>query len=130
MPHSSKPSKQRKLLWNAPLHRRHKLMAAPLSAELRIKHGRRAFPVRKGDVVQILRGDYAGMEGKIRTVNLKKYRITVEGVTREKSDGTNVFVPIHPSKVMVKKLNLEDKLRRQKLAEKPVEELPSEKEEG
>ncbi|RLI05075.1 50S ribosomal protein L24 [Candidatus Bathyarchaeota archaeon] len=119
---SSKPSKQRKFLFNAPLHKRHKLVSAPLSVELRVKYGRRSFPVRKGDVVQIVRGDYAGTEGKVRRVDLKNYRITVEGVTREKADGTTVFVPIHPSKVVIKKLNLDDKWRSQRLTQKSVEE--------
>jgi len=120
---SSKPSKQRKFLWNAPLHKRHKLVSAPLSLELRVKYGRRSFPVREGDVVRVLRGDYAGMEGKVRKVDLKNYRITVEGITREKADGTTVFIPIHPSKVEIKKLNLDDKWRAERLKQKAVEEV-------
>ena len=38
-------------------------------------------------------------------------RIYIEGVTREKVDGTRVFIPIHPSKVIITKLNLDDKRR-------------------
>ncbi|RLG91081.1 MAG: 50S ribosomal protein L24 [Candidatus Hecatellales archaeon] len=119
---SAKPSKQRKFLWNAPLHKRHKLMSAPLSIELRAKYGRRSLPVREGDVVKVVRGDYAGMEGKVKSVDLKNYRITIEGITREKADGTTIFIPIHPSKVEIRRLNLSDKWRAEKLAQKQVTE--------
>jgi len=125
---SAKPSKQRKFLWNAPLHKRRKIMSAPLSIELRVKYGRRSFPIRVGDVVRVLRGDYAGMEGKVKSVDLKNYRITIEGITREKADGTTVFIPIHPSKVEIKKLNLDDKWRTQRLTQKPVVEEKAETE--
>lgn len=81
-----------------------------------MKYARKNVPVRTGDTVQIMRGDYAGLEGKIRDINMKKYRITIEGVTKEKADGTKVFVPIHPSKVLIKKLNLDDKWRSKRLA--------------
>ncbi len=109
---SSKPSKQRKALFNAPLHLRQKLLTAPLSRELREKYGIRRLPVRKGDVVRIMRGDWKGHEGKVVRVDLKKVRIYVEGVQRKKADQTPVYYPIHPSKVMIIKLDLSDKWRR------------------
>lgn len=109
---SSKPGKQRKALFNAPLHLRHKLLTAPLSRELREKYGIRRLPVRKGDVVRIMRGDWKGHEGKVVRVDLKKVRIYVEGVQRKKVDQTPVYYPTHPSKVMIIKLDLSDKWRR------------------
>lgn len=112
---SSKPRKQRKLLYNAPLHRRHRMLAAPLSPELQAKYNLRSFPVRKGDTVRILRGDYFGVEGKITRVDSKGYRIYIEGVTKEKTDGTTVQVPVTPSKITLAKLNLEDKWRKKAL---------------
>ena len=109
---TSKPSKQRKRLYTAPLHIRYKLLAAPLAPELREKYGFRSLPVRVGDKVQVLRGDFKGFEGKVLSVNRKKFRITIEGITREKVDGTTINVPIHPSKVMITELNLDDRWRR------------------
>jgi len=109
---SSKPSKQRKALFNAPLHLRQKLLTAPLSHELREKYGIRRLPVRKGDVVRVMRGDWKGHEGKVVRVDLKKVRIYVEGVQRKKADQTPVYYPIHPSKVMIIKLDLSDRWRR------------------
>lgn len=113
---SAKPTKQRKAVWAAPLHRRHKLMSAHLTLNLMERYGRRALPLRKGDTVRILRGDYKGMEGKIAKVDLKKLKVTVDGVTKEKADGTTIHVPIAPSHLMITKLNLEDKWRSQRLS--------------
>jgi len=118
---SKKPKKQRKALFRAPLHKRRKVMSAPLSPELRAKYGRRSFPIRKGDTVLVMRGDYAGYEGKVVKVDLKKYRIHVEGITRRKADGTVIYIPIHPSKVMITKLDLSDPRRREALERKLVE---------
>ncbi len=106
------PRKQRKLLHNAPAHLRHKLMAAPLSPQLAASKSVKTLPVRKGDTVHIMRGDNKGFEGKISRVDLKNYRIYLEGLTREKVDGTAIFLPVHPSKVMIKNLNLNDKWRK------------------
>lgn len=112
------PGKQRKKLFNAPAHQRHKLMAAPLSPELLAQRGIKALPVRKGDTVRILRGDHKGFEGKVSRVDLKHYRVFLEGLTREKVDGSTVFVALHPSKVMIKNLNLDDKVRKAVLERK------------
>jgi len=106
------PRKQRKLLHNAPAHLRHKLMAAPLSPQLTASKSVKTLPVRKGDTVHIMRGDNKGFEGKISRLDLKNYRIYLEGLTREKVDGTAIFLPVHPSKVMIKNLNLNDKWRK------------------
>jgi large subunit ribosomal protein L24 len=121
------PKKQRKMMFNAPAHIRHKLMAAPLSSELAASRGTKTLPVRKGDTVRIQRGDNKGFEGKVSQVDLKGYRIYLEGLTREKVDGTNIFISVHPSKVQIRNLNLDDKwrkniLERKKAVEKPAKE--------
>jgi len=121
------PRKQRKRLFNAPAHIRHKLMSAPLSRELVASRGAKTLPVRKGDTVRIQRGDNKGFEGKVSRVDLKAFRIYMEGLTREKVDGTNIFLPVHPSKVEIRNLNLDDKRRkaildRKQEIEKPVKE--------
>jgi large subunit ribosomal protein L24 len=120
------PRKQRKFLHNAPAHLRHKLMAAPLSKELAASKGAKTLPVRKGDTIRIMRGDHVGFEGKVSRIDLKRYRIFVEGLTREKVDGTNIFVAVHPSKVMIKGLNLDDKWRKAILERKT--EMPKKEE--
>ena len=107
----SKPRNQRIALLKAPLHQRHKFFNARLSDELANKLGVKRLPVRVGDVVRIMRGDWAGHEGKVVKVDLKRIRIHVEGVTIKKADGTPVYYPIHPSKVMIIKLDTSDKWR-------------------
>ncbi len=107
----SKPSKQRKLFYQAPAHKVHRFMSAPLSEDLSTSQGRRAYPVRKGDTVKIVRGDFAGIEGKVTEVDTGSQRLFVEGVQREKVAGTSTNVSVHSSKVMITKLNLEDKWR-------------------
>jgi large subunit ribosomal protein L24 len=114
----TKPTKQRKMLYQAPDHVRHRLLAAHLSPELRATHIAKSFPVRSGDTIRVMRGDHKGFEGKITRIDLKKYRIYVEGLTREKVDGTTIFVPVHPSKLMITRLNLDDKWRKRILERK------------
>jgi large subunit ribosomal protein L24 len=138
----TKPSKQRKMLFQAPAHIRHKHFAAPLSPELKTSHLTKSLPVRSGDTVRVMRGDHKGFEGKITRVDLGKYRIYVEGLTREKVDGTTIFLSVHPSKVMITRLNLDDKWRKKilekkkaagkkpkRVEKKPAEEVTEEKEE-
>jgi len=138
----TKPTKQRKMLYRAPDHIRYKLFATSLSPELRASHGVKALPVRSGDTVRIMRGDHKGFEGKITRIHRKKYRIYAEGLTREKVDGTTILISIHPSKVMITHLNLDDKWRKkilerkkearkkvEEVAEKPPEEVAEVKEE-
>jgi large subunit ribosomal protein L24 len=108
---SKQPRKQRKARYNAPLHIRHKYMSALLSPDLRDKYEKRSFPLRKGDTVVVMRGDSRGKEGKVRTVDLKKEEITVEGVVISRSDLSEVPLPIHPSNVMITKIELKDKQR-------------------
>ena len=111
---SKQPRKQRKALAEAPWHRRRKLMSAHLSEEYLEERKRklpRAVPVRKGDVVRVLRGEYRGREGKVAAVDYRSLRITIEGLTYAKSDKTQVAKPIHPSNVIIKKLDETDPLR-------------------
>jgi len=119
---TKKPSKQRKRLYNAPNHRRGVILSAHLSSDLRQSHNTRSVPLRTGDTVRVLRGDYKGFEGKILRVDRKKYKIFIDGINREKADGTSILVPIHPSKVEVVRLNLEDKWRNKILKRKGVVE--------
>jgi large subunit ribosomal protein L24 len=118
------PSKQRKMHFNAPAHIRHKFMSAPLSKELAASKGTKTLPVRKGDTVRIQRGDNKGFEGKISRVDTKAYRIYIEGLTREKVDGTNIFLSTHPSKVQIRNLNLDDTWRKDILTRKKGVEKP------
>jgi len=120
----TKPGTQRRRLFQAPAHRRHRHFSAPLSADLRKRHDAGSIPVRMGDTVRVSRGDRRGFEGKITRIDRKQFRIFIEGVTREKVDGTTIPIPIHPSKVLITNLNLDDKWRRETLKRKGVSQPP------
>jgi large subunit ribosomal protein L24 len=128
----TKPSKQRKMLYQAPLHARRKHFSARLSPKLKASRRVNALPVRSGDKVRVMRGDHRGFEGKVTRVDTKKYRVFIEGLTREKVDGTTIFVSVNPSKVMITGLNLDDKwrkkiLERKKESGKELEKVKAEK---
>jgi large subunit ribosomal protein L24 len=112
---SYQPRKQRKLLYNAPMHRLSKLMSAHLSPELREKYKRRSLPVRVGDRVKILRGELKGVEGKVTGVDRERQTIYVENMTMKKADGSSVPRPIYVSNVIITELNLDDEYRKKAL---------------
>lgn len=120
-PKSKKPRKQRKFLFTAPLHIRRKLMSAHLSKELREKYKTRSIPIRKGDEVEVMRGEFKKRTGKVVRVDLKKYRVYVEGLTIRRTDGTERLKAIHPSNLKIIKLALEDKERLKALERKGKE---------
>ena len=109
---SRQPRKQRKYRANAPLHIKHKLMSANLKKELRKKYGRRSFPLRKEDSVKIMLGEFKKKTGKIALVDLKKLRVSIEGIQRAKKDGTKINVWFDPSNLQIQELDLDDKERR------------------
>lgn len=112
---SKKPKKQRKYVYNLPLHIRKAVLSATLSKDLRKKHGKKSMPTRTGDKVKVLRGQFKKKTGKISKVDLKRIRIHIEGVENVKKDGSKVPYPVHPSNVMIMELNMDDKERKKTL---------------
>lgn len=108
---SVKPRKQRKYIYNAPLHIRKKLVSSHLSKELIKKYGIRSLPLRKGDKVIIAKGQFKKLSGKVEKINLKKLRVFVENIKIEKNDGTMAMYPLSASNLIITALNLEDKKR-------------------
>jgi len=115
---SSQPRKQRRAYFNAPLHVRRRFLTAPLSKELQQRFGIKRLPVRVGDTVLIVRGDYKGIRGRVVRVDYKRIRIYVEGATRTNSRGETVYYPIHPSKVVIVDLDLSDPRRKEAIERK------------
>jgi large subunit ribosomal protein L24 len=108
----TKPGKNRKRRFNAPNHIRRKFLSAPLSPSLKIEYGARSMPVRRDDTVTITKGDRKLTEGKVIRVDLKRSKIYIEGVTRNRMDGSMVQIPIRPENVMITRLELSDDKRR------------------
>jgi len=105
---TEKPAKQRKYRDNAPLHIKDSFLNARLSDELSDEHDKNQLRVRIGDTVRIERGDYADVEGEVRTIDRDREQITVDGAEQEKIDGSAANYPIHPSNVTITELDEED----------------------
>jgi large subunit ribosomal protein L24 len=123
---SMMPRKQRKELFNAPLHKRRKWLSSHLEEKLLLKYDKRSISVIKGDTVKVLRGSFRGHEDKVARVNVRKRYLEIEGITMSKADGNKIAKPIHPSNVLITKLNLTDKWRRKKLERGLTEEVKKE----
>lgn len=109
---SSNPRKQRKFLFNMPLHLKHKLVTVQLSKELREKFGIRNMPLRVGDKVKVVKGSYKGKTGKVSEIDLKRLFVKIEGITRKKADGTEIPVKFRPWNLIITDLDLKDEERR------------------
>ena len=103
---SSKPRRQRKILYSNNWKVRHRNLGAALSPSLREKLNVRSCSVRRGDQVKVMRGQegFEGVVGRVISVDYRRGRITVEKVQRRRTDGSNLPYPIHPSNVQIVKL--------------------------
>lgn len=111
-------SKQRLRMYNASNKDRRIFMSSHLDAKLRERYNRRSIPPVVGDKVKILRGEFRGMTGKIERVDRKNYKLYIEGINRERADGTKRGRPVHPSNVMITELALKDRVREKMLGRK------------
>jgi large subunit ribosomal protein L24 len=112
---SVKSRKQRYRLYNAPLHKKRKWIAAHLAENLLLKYDRRSLPVVKGDTVKVMRGNFRGHEDKIAKVNVRDQTVEIEGVIITNAKGEKIAKPIHACTLLITKLNVTDKWRRQGL---------------
>lgn len=112
---STQPRKERKTLYNLPAHLNRARIAAHLDEPLLLKYNKRSLTVRKGDTVRIMRGEFAGIIGKILDVNTRTGKVTVDGVTVSKAKATQVARPLDPSNLVITKLDLTDPKRREAL---------------
>ena len=62
---SSQRRKSRKAHYSAPSNIRRKILSCHLSKDLKTKYDVRAIPVRKGDTVKVMRGNFKDREGKV-----------------------------------------------------------------
>lgn len=116
---SKQARKQRKYAANAPLHIARKFISSLLSKDLRKKYTKKNIPVKKGDTVKVMRGQFKGKTGKIEEVYVERQRVRIEGIELTKRDGTKSAYRLHPSKLMLTELNLEDQKRKKSLERKP-----------
>ncbi|OHT11006.1 ribosomal protein L24 [Tritrichomonas foetus] len=114
---SSQARKVRKQFFNATKEEKHVSMSAPLSKDLQNTHGIKRLPIRRDDEVEVVRGQYKTRSGRVVAVKLSTMRINVESVTKQKLSNETVFIPIHPSNVVITKIKM-DKYRKNLIEKK------------
>jgi len=102
------PGKQRRLIYKSPLHTHKKMLKCRLDEFLREEYAMRTLVPKRGDLVRIMRGQFRETEGKIIRIDYSKIRILVDSATTTKADGKEVQIPMHPSNLMIVKLELDD----------------------
>ncbi len=104
---SKKPSKQRNALRKVMNHQTSKIFTVRMDDTLQGEYGIKRLPLCKDDSVRVIAGEFDGIEGKILSLNKKTRRVTIEECTLEKKDGSNYYVPISVSKLVLTKLATE-----------------------
>ncbi|MFZ0514298.1 MAG: 50S ribosomal protein L24, partial [Candidatus Nitrosopolaris sp.] len=94
-------AKNNQKLLHIPSHLRNSRVGSTLSDNLREQYGSRSCRLIKGDSVRVVRGEYAGIEGKVEKVNMLRGTLSIEGIQREKVKGGNVKVQIHSSNLII-----------------------------
>jgi large subunit ribosomal protein L24 len=110
-----KARKHRKNLFSGDLHIKKRVCRAHVADDLMEKYNIWTVRVHKGDTVKIMRGGYAGHTAKVTDVDTKHRVLYIEKVTSVKADGKETPRPVHPSNVLVTKLDLTDPYRKRKL---------------
>lgn len=113
-----KPSKARKKQNNASPHIKRKFISAPLSPSLKTQYGAKRLVVIEDDTVQVVKGDRKLTEGKVLRVNTKINSIYIEGLTKQRLDGTTIQIPVKPSNIILTKIKTDDKWRKKILERK------------
>jgi large subunit ribosomal protein L24 len=108
---SKRVAKQRKYVFNAPLHIRGKFLSASVSSELQKKHNVKTLRVKKGDKVKVLRGQFKGLLAQVESVDTQSSRVFLPKAEIIKKDGAKVKYPIHASNVQIVELGGNDKRR-------------------
>ena len=121
-----KPTKMRnKRIYRAINQVVNKQISATLSKDLRKKYLRRSARIMVDDTVNVIRGEYKGIKGKVSKVSTTNSSIAIEGNKKEKLKGDKIDVYIHSSNVIITSLNTDDKWRVKILEKKPKSKIKS-----
>ena len=92
-----------------------KQLSCALSKELRKKYGKRSVRILKGDTAKIIRGEFAGVDGKVTKISIPDRGVNIEGVKKEKLKGDKFDVYVRTTNIILTALDTEDKWRINKL---------------
>lgn len=113
--------KQRKRFFNLPTHAKTKLFNAKLHDDLQSEYGIKRMTIRNGDTVLVVRGEFRDMEGKVSKVDRQKSQLFIDGASIEKSSGTTFDIPIHPSNVVLTKIEVKKDKWRKKVMDRKAQ---------
>jgi large subunit ribosomal protein L24 len=106
---SKQPRKQRKALYNYSNHQRSKLFSTRVADFLREEYGIKKLPIRIGDQVRVVKGEFEDFEGEVIEI-VAKQRVKVKECVFEKTDGTQFHPAIHISNLIISKFKDERKM--------------------
>ena len=140
MNRSSLPRKTRnQQIYYAAMQTASKQLSCALSKELRKKYGKRSVRIKEGDTAKIIRGEFAGVDGKVTKISVADRGVNIEGVKKEKLKGDKFDVYVRTTNIVLTALDSGDKWRINKLEgkkataaraeDKPKTETPKMKEE-
>ena len=110
------PRKMRnKQIYYATMQNASKQLSCALSKDLRKKYGKRSARIVEGDTASIVRGEFAGVDGKVTKISIPDRGVNIEGVKKEKLKGEKFDVYVHTTNIVISGLNSEDKWRINKL---------------
>ena len=110
------PRKMRnKQIYYATMQNASKQLSCALSKDLRKKYGKRSARIIEGDTASIVRGEFAGVDGKVTKISIAERGVNIEGVKKEKLKGEKFDVYVHTTNIVISGLNSDDKWRINKL---------------
>mgnify|MGYP001192173221 CR=1 FL=1 len=110
------PTKMRnKQIYYATMQSASKQLSCALSKDLRKKYGKRSARIIEGDTASIVRGEFAGVDGKVTKISIANRGVNIEGVKKEKLKGEKFDVYVHTTNIVISGLNSDDKWRINKL---------------
>ena len=116
MNQSSNPRKTRNhQIYYATMKTASKQLSCSLSKELRKKYGKRSARIVEGDTAKIVRGEFAGVDGKVTKISIPDRGVNIEGVKKEKLKGDKFDVYVHTTNIILTALDTGDKWRINKL---------------
>ena len=90
-------------------------LSCALSKDLRKKYGKRSALIKEGDTASIIRGEFAGVDGKVIKISVADRGVNIEGVKKEKLKGEKFDVYVHTTNIVLTGLDTGDKWRINKL---------------
>ena len=82
---------------------------------MRKKYGKRSARIKEGDTAKIVRGEFAGVDGKVTKISIPDRGVNIEGVKKEKLKGDKFDVYVHTTNIILTALDSNDKWRINKL---------------